>query len=70
MLKKSQTKKGIKYRKPSKNWKNNLTDKSSFIYICISEFRYQPKGSFVLVFEFFLRKSNKEFNDKGEYQID
>ena len=36
--------------KPSKNWTNELIDKSSLIYICTSECRYRPKGSVVLVF--------------------
>ena len=38
-----------RYRKASKDWKQELIDKSSLTYICTSEYRYKPKASMVLV---------------------
>merc|ERR1712240_994478 len=38
-----------KRRQPSKDWKQELIDKASLTHICISECRYRPKASMVLL---------------------
>merc|ERR1712240_663716 len=40
-----------KRRQPSKDWKQELIDKASLTHICISECRYRPKASMVVVRE-------------------
>ena len=59
MLQTKQRRRNI-YARKTRNWKNELIDKSSLIYICTSECRYRPKGSVVLVFK-------QKFT---EYQLD
>ena len=59
MLQTKQRRRNI-YARKTRNWKNELIDKSSLIYICTSECRYRPKGSVVLV-------SKQKFT---EYQLD
>ena len=48
---KNSFKKEKRYRQPNKDkdWKEELIDKASLIYICTSECRYWPKASIVLV---------------------
>ena len=58
-LEKDKQRKRKIWGKPSKNWKNELINKSSLIYICTSECRYRPKGSVVLV-------SKQKFNEIQE----
>merc|ERR1711867_139760 len=37
------------YRQPTKDWEQELIDKASLTHICISECRYRPKASMVVV---------------------
>merc|ERR1711895_314252 len=37
------------YRKPTKDWQQELIDKASLTHICTSECRYRPKASMVVV---------------------
>merc|ERR1711962_583424 len=39
------------YRKPTKDWEQELIDKASLTHICTSECRYRPKASMVVVKE-------------------
>merc|ERR1711955_145403 len=39
----------ITYRQPTKDWEQELIDKASLTHICISECRYRPKASMVVV---------------------
>ena len=61
MLQSKQTRRNI-YTRKTRNWKNELIDKSSLIYICTLECRYQPKGSVLLV-------SKQKFNENQLEQL-
>ena len=48
---KDTTRRRKRYRQATKDWKQELIDKSSLTYICTSECRYRPKASMVLVYK-------------------
>ena len=48
---KDTTRQHKRYRQATKDWKQELIDKSSLTYICTSEYRYRPKASMVLVYK-------------------
>merc|ERR1712240_555267 len=64
-------------RQPSKDWKQELIDKASLTHICISECRYRPKASMVLVKENMfnskqmelLKINNETLSIDGKYYV-